>query len=128
MTGRMHPRSYELYGVRVLQYAPGRRKLQTERDATDVIGEALSNSADWVVISVECLDDDFFRLSTRIAGGIIQKFVNYRRKLAIIGDVSRFVAESSALRDFIYESNRGDQVWFLPTAEEFEERLKKLTS
>ncbi len=41
----------------------------------------MSQRADWVLIPVECFDDDFFRLKTRIAGEIIQKFVNYRRKL-----------------------------------------------
>jgi hypothetical protein len=113
----------ERSGVRVL-VCSAEGKLRTERDAADLVGEALSNRAEWLLIPVECLDDDFFRLKTRIAGGIIQKFVNYRRRVAIVGDISRFVEESDALRDFVYESNRGDQVWFLATAAEFDERLK----
>ena len=76
-----------------------------------------------IVIPVECLDDDFFRLQTRIAGELIQKFVQYRRRLAIVGDISRHLAESSALRAFVYESNRGNEVWFLATREELEQRL-----
>ena len=114
----------ERNGVRVLVCSADRR-LRTERDAADLVGEALSNRAEWLLIPVESLDDDFFRLKTRIAGGIIQKFVNYRRRVAIVGDISRFVEESDALRDFVYESNRGDQVWFLATAGEFDERLKR---
>jgi Domain of unknown function (DUF4180) len=119
----MNSTTSEHSGFRVLACEP-EAKLRTDRDAADLIGEALSQRADWVLIPMECLDDDFFRLKTRIAGEIVQKFVNYRRKLAIIGDISRFVDESSALRDFVYESNRGEQVWFLADATEFEKRLE----
>jgi hypothetical protein len=31
--------------------------------------------------------------------------------------------ESSALRDFVYETNRGNQVWFVADQEELEKRL-----
>ena len=45
-------------------------------------------------------------------------------RVAILGDISRYVAESSALRDFVRETNPGDSVWFLSTPEELEEKLK----
>jgi len=32
--------------------------------------------------------DDFFDLSTGLAGEILQKFVNYHVKIAIVGDFS----------------------------------------
>jgi hypothetical protein len=81
------------------------------------------NRASLLVIPVECLDEDFFRLSTRIAGEIIQRFVTYRVRVAIVGDISRHVAESTALRDFVLEANRGDQVWFVTSLEELGQRL-----
>ena len=68
-------------------------------------------------------DDDFFQPRTSIAGEIIQKFVTYRRRLAILGEISRHVAESSAFRDFVYEANRGDHVWFVADLEELDQRL-----
>jgi hypothetical protein len=52
------------------------KKLRTERDAVELIGEARQAGADLVVIPVELLDDDFFRLRTRVAGEMVQKFVN----------------------------------------------------
>lgn len=52
----------------------------------------------------------FFDLRTGLAGEILQKFVNYRMKLAIYGDFS--VYTSKALRDFIYESNQGRDICF----------------
>jgi hypothetical protein len=42
-----------------------------------------------VIIPKERPDDDFCALRTRIAGEIIQKFVNYRLHLATVG-ASRF--------------------------------------
>ena len=112
----------ERNGIKLL-ICDAETRVRTDRDAANLVAEAFSNRAEWVVIPVECLDDDFFRLKTRIAGELIQKFVTYRRKLAIIGDISRFVESSDSLRDFVYEANRGNQFWFLPTMTEFEKRV-----
>jgi hypothetical protein len=78
------------------------------------------------VIPVARLGDDFFRLRTGFASDFIQKFVNYRIHMAIVGDISRYVDESTALRDFVREANRGDQVLFLATIDELGVRLKQL--
>ena len=69
--------------------------------------------------------DGFFRLATRIAGDIVQKFVTYRLLLVIVGDISRHTESSSALRDFVRETNQGDHVWFLSGLEELDERLAR---
>ncbi|HYL36207.1 MAG TPA: DUF4180 domain-containing protein [Bryobacteraceae bacterium] len=119
----MPAKSYELHGVRVLECE---HALRNDRDAVELIPAVWENRAGWLVVPIECLDDDFFRLNTRIAGEIIQRFVTYRVRIAIVGDISRHLAESSALRDFVYESNRGEQVWFVPDLEALGERLKRL--
>ncbi|MGI5348166.1 DUF4180 domain-containing protein [Streptomyces sp. CA-250714] len=95
----------------------------SERDAMDVIGNAGYQGAEWAVIPVAQLDEAFFRLRTRLAGDIIQKFVQYRLRLAIVGDISRHLEASSALRDFVRECNRGRQTWFLADIEELRARL-----
>ena len=61
------------------------------------------------------LDESFFRLSTGLAGEVLQKFVNYQMKLAIVGDFDR--CDSKPLRDFIRESNEGRQICFQPDEE-----------
>ena len=114
---------FELGGVRVLQCDANGAKLRSERDAVDIVGAALSQRCKLVVVSVERLDDAFFSLKTRIAGEIIQKFVNYELRLAIIGDIARHLEASTALRDFVFETNRGSQVWFLADRGELERRL-----
>ena len=68
-------RSYELHGVRVLECAVEGTRLRSDRDAVDLIGTAVEHRAALIVLPVKRLDDDFFRLRTRIAGEIIQKFV-----------------------------------------------------
>lgn len=87
--------------------------LESERDATDVIGEALGAGAETVVVPMERLGADFFKLETRKAGLFIQKFTNYRIRLVVLGDISAHLAASRVLTDFVRESNRGDSVWFL---------------
>ncbi|MFJ2263861.1 DUF4180 domain-containing protein [Streptomyces sp. NPDC087844] len=95
-----------------------------ERDALDVIGEASYQGARWAVVPAGRLDETFFRLSTRVAGDIVQKFANYRLGLVVLGDISRYTADSSALRDFVRECNRGRQTWFVADADELDERLR----
>ncbi len=69
-----------------------------------------------MAIRKEALAEDFFILSTRFAGEVLQKFVNYRMKLAVIGDFSKYT--SKPLRDFIYESNKGNAVFFVSSEDE----------
>lgn len=99
-------------------------KISSENDAIELIGEALGTGVEWVVVPVERLTGDFFELKTRVAGGIVQKFVNYRRRLVILGDVSPYTSTSRSFNDFVFESNRGKHIWFLPNLEEFAARIK----
>ncbi|UQU64203.1 DUF4180 domain-containing protein [Couchioplanes caeruleus] len=92
------------------------------QDALDLIGAAYAG-AEVVAIPAERLHASFYRLSTGVAGEIMQKFVNYRIRLAVVGDISAHVAESGALRDLIRETNKGKQVWFVKDFQELDERL-----
>ena len=114
----------DLAGRRVLVCAPDGPPITGDRDAVDIIGQALGEGAQWAVLPVERLSDGFLTLSTRIAGEVIQKFVNYRIDLAIVGDLSAHLAASKPLRDFVYESNRGRHVWFVGDMAELEARLR----
>jgi hypothetical protein len=83
------------------------------RDMMDLMASAsYLEHADAITLRKESLPDVFFDLKTGFAGEVLQKFSNYRMKLAIIGDFS--VYSSKSLRDFIYESNKGRQIFFKP--------------
>jgi len=113
-----------IQNMQALVCAPDGEKLKSERDAADLIGEALSSGAELIVVPVERLEDDFFELKTRLAGEIIQKFVTYRQRLVILGDISHYIAQSRAFKDFVYETNYGNQVWFLANLQELNARLE----
>ncbi len=83
------------------------------QSALDLVATAqYETGCDKFIISKACFTEDFFVLSTGIAGAVLQKFVNYRKKVAIIGDYSGYT--SKPLQDFIYESNKGNSIYFLP--------------
>ena len=113
-----------LHDIRALFCDPDGPTLRSDRDAVDLIGAALSERCHLVVLPVERLSDDFFQLKTRILGEVIQKFVNYERRLAIVGNIDRHLEASKALRDFVYETNRGRQVWFVADRAALESRLQ----
>ena len=74
-----------------------------------------------LVLDKRLICEDFFILSTGVAGEILQRYINYHVKMAIYGDFSRYT--SKPLHDFIYESNQGRDFFFVPTQEEAIERL-----
>jgi hypothetical protein len=120
----MPARAYEIHGVRVFECAPEGPRPRNDRDAVELMSAAWEHGAGLIVIPVEQLGGDFFRLSSGIAGEILQKFATYGVRVAIVGDISGYVAASASLRDFVYESNRGGHIWFVPNLEELGRRLK----
>jgi hypothetical protein len=78
---------------------------------------------DKIILYEKNISPDFFDLKTGLAGEILQKFSNYRMQLAIIGDFSKYSGKS--IRDFIFESNNGRQVNFLPDLSTALEKLSK---
>ncbi|MGW4565562.1 DUF4180 domain-containing protein [Streptomyces sp. NPDC004561] len=114
-----------LHDTPVLRCAPDGPPLDGESAALDLIGDALGRDAQLVEVPVARIADEFFRLRSGVAGAVVQKFVNYRLRLAVVGDITAHVDASDALRDFVYESNRGDQLWFLADADSLGERLAR---
>ncbi|MDE7019291.1 MAG: DUF4180 domain-containing protein [Lachnospiraceae bacterium] len=74
-----------------------------------------------IIINKLAVCEDFFILSTGMAGEILQKFTNYHVKMAIFGDFSHYT--SKPLKDFIYESNNGKDFFFVSTREEAVQKL-----
>ncbi|WP_416904887.1 DUF4180 domain-containing protein [Micromonospora echinospora] len=113
----------ERAGVPVLVCDPDGPPVATVQDALDLVGAAFLG-AEAVAVPASRLGDEFFSLGSRFAGEVMQKFVNYRLRLVVLGDISRHLATSSALRALVHESNRADHVWFLPDIEALDARLR----
>ena len=79
---------------------------------------------DRIAINKEAVSEEFFILSSGLAGEILQKFINYRVKVAIYGDYSRYT--SKPLHDFIFESNCGKDILFPATWDAAIQMLKSI--
>ena len=111
-------------GLEVLVCAPDGPALGGDPNAlTDLIGDALSHRVSWVAVPVARLDQRFLTLRSGVAGEVVQKFVNYRLRLAVLGDIAGPLAASGSLRDFVREANRGTNLWFLADLDELAGRL-----
>jgi hypothetical protein len=77
---------------------------------------AYEMDCNYIILNKEAITEDFFVLSTRLAGDILQKFINYYIKFAVVGEFAHYT--SKPLKDFMYESNRGKDVFFVGTEEE----------
>lgn len=87
-------------------------RISNEQSAVDVFMTiAYETGENKFVIDKENLVEDFFDLKNKIAGNVLQKLINYKMKLAIIGDFSKY--DSKAFKDFIYECNNGNDIFFV---------------
>ena len=98
-------------------------KKEDMQSALDLMVTAKYEDYEAIAINKDAVCEDFFELSSGVAGEILQKFVNYGMKLAIFGDYSTYT--SKPLKDFIYESNKGRQFFFVDNEEEAKEILKR---
>jgi hypothetical protein len=98
-------------------------EIKKVQDALDLMANSDYMGARRIIIREHNLTSDFFNLSTRFAGEILQKFTNYQIKLAIIGDFSKY--SSKNFQDFIYESNKTGRILFMPDIESARERISK---
>lgn len=80
------------------------------QDVLDLFGELYGQYYDGIILYERNITHDFFDLQTRLAGEILQKSSNYRIRLVIVGDWSKYTSRS--LEAFITESNRGKTVNF----------------
>ncbi len=77
-----------------------------------------------LALNKEAIIDDFFILSKGLAGEVLQKFINYQTKFAIYGDFSKYT--SKPLKDFMYESNNGKDIFFVENENKAIEKLGEL--
>ena len=109
--------------LRVLSLDTDGPPIATPADGAQLVGDAWAHDAQMVVVPASRLDPEFFRLRSGLAGEILQKLVNYRIRLVVLGDIAAYVDASDALRDLVRESNEGSQAWFVPDEDALAARL-----
>lgn len=103
-------------GRKIAEIIPGKTVISEAGDILDLLAEASLNDCNKLIVHSTSLHPDFFDLKTKLAGEILQKFSNYRMKLAIIGNFSQY--KSKSLHDFIRESNRMGIITFVSNLQE----------
>jgi hypothetical protein len=103
-------------GIIAAEILPGSELISCPDEILDSMAEARFNESDRMIIHEKSFHPDFFELKTKVAGEILQKFSNYRMKLAIIGDFGQF--KSKSLKEFIRESNRTGIISFVGSLDE----------
>jgi hypothetical protein len=108
---------------KIAEVVSGSVIIRSTQDALDLMVSPKIGGARKIIIYKENFAPDFFDLKTGLAGEILQKFVNYQIKLAIVGDFKNIASES--LKAFIAESNKGNHIYFLEDADTAKEFLGK---
>ncbi len=115
--------THTLNNIRIAEVLSDEIVLLTEEDGLDLMGNLYYQDFDRILLQEKNIASDFFDLKTGLAGAILQKFSNYRVRLAIIGDFTPYT--SGSLNDFIYESNKAGQVNFVSSLAEGLEKLAR---
>ncbi|NLR81157.1 DUF4180 domain-containing protein [Chitinophaga eiseniae] len=95
--------------------------LHSAEDGLQLMADLYYQDIEKIIMHEKNITPAFFDLKTRLAGEVLQKFSNYKVQLAIVGDFSQYPGQS--MKDFIFESNKGRLVNFLPDVEVAKERL-----
>ncbi len=85
-------------------------------DALTLMADIYYQGFDAIILYEKNIAPAFFDLKTGIAGEILQKFSNYRMRLAIVGKFENY--QSKSFKDFIFESNKNKQINFVGSVEE----------
>ncbi|MGN7820888.1 DUF4180 domain-containing protein [Chitinophaga sp. 22536] len=112
---------HETGTVRIAEVISDKILINNPDEALQLIVDVHYQDFDKMMIHEKNIIPDFFDLKTGIAGEVLQKFINYHMQLSIIGDFEKYPGKS--IRDFIYESNKGRHISFVPTVEQAVEKL-----
>lgn len=108
--------SHKLKSFQLAEISTNVVVMSNVEEATDLIGNLYYQGFDGMLLYENQITTDFFNLETGVAGEILQKISNFRMRLVVIGDVSKFSRKSQV--DFIHESNKGKTFNFIATIEE----------
>ncbi|MES2810086.1 MAG: DUF4180 domain-containing protein [Bacteroidota bacterium] len=108
--------THQKNGIQIAEVLSDTILINTADEGGQLLNDLYYQGFDAIIIKATQLAASFFELKTGLAGDVLQKFSNRRVRLAIIGDFNN--VESKSLRDFIFESNKGNLVTFAPSVTE----------
>ncbi len=96
--------------------------VKTAHDGLELLANLYYQGFEWIILHEKNVTPDFFDLKNGLAGEVLQKFSNYRVRLAIVG---KFQYPGKSVRDFIFESNKIGHINFVSTVDEAITKLTK---
>ncbi len=108
--------THSINTIRIAEVISDALVIETAEDGMDLLGNLYYQDFDKIILHEKNINSAFFDLKTGIAGELLQKFSNYRVRLAIVGNFANNPSQS--LRDFIFESNTGRQISFVGSLQE----------
>ena len=120
---KMQITTHTIHNIPIAEVSAEGFIIEKEEDGLDLLGNMYYQGFDRIIIHAENITPAFFDLKNGMAGEILQKFSNYRVRLAIVGDFSAY--NSKSIADFMYESNNGKLINFLGSVEEALEKLSQ---
>ncbi|MGP1581783.1 MAG: DUF4180 domain-containing protein [Porphyromonas endodontalis] len=107
----MEIKTHNIEDTKVTEIITDKVILRSTEDGLDLLGNLYYQGFDKIIIHEKNITPEFFDLKTKIAGEILQKFAQYQMPLIIVGDFSKY--KSKSLNDFIFESNKSQQINFI---------------
>ena len=119
----MEIQTHQINDTRIAELISAALIIDSVEDGINLLGDLYYQDFESIVIHEKNITPRFFELKNGMAGEILQKFSNYRVRLAIVGDFE--IYSSKSLRDFIHESNQGKQVSFVGSVSEALAKLSR---
>ncbi len=121
-SNKMNYKVIEKNTKKYIECLTAEKPIQAEQDALDLIAACGEHDTNLLMIHAEALSDDFFKLRTGLAGMILQKFINYRVRTAVVlqgevkftGKFKEFLAEANKGKDFrVFNSTEEAENWLI---------------
>ncbi|MDU5145775.1 MAG: DUF4180 domain-containing protein [Paenibacillus dendritiformis] len=107
-----------------IELISGPTPISTEQDAADLVALCREHDLDFLMLHGEALSEDFFNLRTGVAGRMMQKFITYSVKTAVVipdpsvnkGRFKEMVTESNRSNQFgVFASREDAESWLIPS-------------
>ncbi|MCT8975311.1 DUF4180 domain-containing protein [Clostridium sp. CX1] len=118
---KMNYQIIEMNNKKYIELISATNPLSTENDALDLVALTGEHDTYLLMIHYAALSKDFFKLKTRVAGDMLQKFINYGVKTVAV--IPQEIMEKGRFREMALETNKGNHFRMYGSKEEAEEWL-----
>ncbi|WP_316633385.1 DUF4180 domain-containing protein [uncultured Flavobacterium sp.] len=108
--------THTINNIKIAEVITENNIIKSIEDGSQLVADIYYQDFDRIILYEKNITPLFFDLKNKIAGEILQKFSNFRVRLAIVGDFEKY--QSKSVKDFIFESNKNRQINFVNSLEE----------